>query len=153
MKKLLLSSFLLLAAATNYSSDRPLKTTLRTSFFGACGAGVGFGLEIALNYRLADYSLDTPTLTKEGRWLLIGLGALGVFLMGEKLARDRTTPFDNILPIADESIKRYTGKTLALGVKAITAYTILTMAAKLPPTDAAIYAAAGLGAITLIEPD
>ncbi len=157
MKKLLVYIYLLfLVSSTCYSSDRALKTTTRTAFLGACGAGLGFGLKKALNYYLANHSSDIPSIitpTTESRFLLIGLGSLGAYIVGEKIRYDKTTPFDNILPIADESLKRRTGKALTLVTGTITAYTILTMAAKQAPADAVFCTAFGLGVIACIEPD
>ena len=140
----------------SYSSARPLKTTARTAFLGACGAGIGYGLKEALNYTFANYSLDIPpviTPTKESHLFLWVLGTAGAAIVVEKLYNNATTPFDNILPVADESIKRRTGKALDGGIKTITALAILTQAARQNPIDAALYTAFGLGVMTCIEPD
>ncbi len=157
MKKLLVYIYLLfLVSSTCYSSDRALKTTTRTAFLGACGAGLGFGLKEALNYYLANHSSHIPSIitpTKESRFSLIGLGSLGAYIVGEKIRYDKTTPFDNILPIADELKKHRAGKALDVGIKAAVAYGILTTAGKQSPIDAVLLTAFGLGAIACIQPD
>jgi hypothetical protein len=154
MKNFLLGSFLLFTVETNHPSDRPAKTALQSSFFGACAAGFGFGLKEALNYYLANHSSDIPSVitpTTKSRFSLIGLGILGTYIVGEKIYYDKTTPFDNILPIADKQTKRRTGKVLDISIKAVIAYTILTKAAHQSPVDAAFCTAFGLGVITGLE--
>ena len=119
MKNLLLSSFLLLITVTLSGSDKPLKTTTLTAFSGACAAGLGLGLKKGIDYSLANYSFDMPTIitpTKESSLLLIGFGALGGGLVLEKLYCDKTTSFDDVLPIENKSIKLRVGKALTLTI-------------------------------------
>ncbi len=159
MKNLLLTSFFLLIPANSHSSDRPVKTTVKTAFLGACGAGCGYGLKKIADYSLANYSLATPpviTPTTKSQTLVAGLGILGALLIGEKLYCDETTPFDNVLPdqaVPDKALKREKGKALDLGIKAATAFLLLATAGKQDPIDAALCTAFGLGVLTCLEQD
>ncbi len=146
--------FLFIYGSKTLASDRPLKTTVMTAFFGACAAGSGIMLQKTIDYSLAHYSKNIPSIitpTKESQALAAGLGFLGALLVGEKLYHDKTTSFDNILPISNNTKKLRTGKAITLGVQAVTAYSILTLAAKQTPTDAALFTLFGLGTLALVE--
>lgn len=149
MKKFLLSSFLLLTTAANYSSDRPVKTMLRTIGWGLPVAGLGYALSEGVNRSLANYSLDFPpvvTHTPESLFLLSVCGAAGAWIVSEKVLCDTATPFDGILP--DMKQRYRVGKTLEIGIKSATAFAILTLAGRQSPLDAACYTLFGLGVLT-----
>ena len=155
MKKiLLLSSFFLLTATTHCSSDRPVKTTLRTIGWGLPAAGLGYALHEGVNRSFADYSLDFPpvvTHTQASICLLSLCSAAGGVIVVEKVCRDTTTPFDGILPGTKQKYR--IGKTLEVGLKAATAFAILTLAGRQSALDAAACTAFGLGVLTCLEND
>jgi len=153
IKKIIIS-FLLIYASKTIASDRTLKTTVRTTLCGVWAAGSGIMLKKTIDYSLAHYSKSMPliiTPTKESQTLLAGLGFLGALLVSEKLYYDKTTPFDNILPIADSKTKLRTGKAITVGIQAITAYSILTAGYKLSSVDAGLCTAFSLGTLALLE--
>ncbi len=151
---ILVTHLLFLTVSPCISSDRPLKTTVRTASSGLLSAGFGWGLHEVANRSCANYSLDIPTVithTGESRLLLIAASAAGALLVKEKILHDTKTPFDTILP--DNGKKYQIGKALEIGIKAGTTFALLTTVGKQSTLDAALCTVFGLGVLTCLETD